>query len=195
MLIQAYIPHRVAIQIGGTIMLLMKALKTQSELILISKTISANKTISKLLSTWLFETMTHSTAEKRNNHNKLPKITVTFIYQEQLTIEKYNKSISSGTDNTLGHPTVFNYAEWINYVKNFFNWFTRQLYLNHTSPSTPSSRHQTKKFTPPYGLTFTSFTDDVGVEEKKTKTCTIDAGHMNGYLIIPRIVYHHSTKL
>jgi hypothetical protein len=50
MLIQACIPIRVANQrIGGTIQLLMEGLKTQSEWILISKTISANKTISKLL--------------------------------------------------------------------------------------------------------------------------------------------------
>jgi hypothetical protein len=42
----------------------MQALKTQSEWILISKTISANKTISKLQSTWLDETMTHITAKK-----------------------------------------------------------------------------------------------------------------------------------
>jgi hypothetical protein len=61
MLIQAYIPHRVANQSGGTIQLLMEALKKQSDLILISKTISANKAISKPLSTWLIETMTHST--------------------------------------------------------------------------------------------------------------------------------------
>ncbi len=60
---------------------------------------------------------------------------------------------------------------------------------------TPSSRLKTKKFTPPYGLTFASFTDDVGVLDKKTKTSMIYAGHMNGYLIILRIVYHLSTKL
>jgi hypothetical protein len=79
MLIQMCIPNRVANQIGGTIQLLMGALKTQSEWILISKTISANKTISKLLSTWLFETMNHSTAKRRNNHNKQPKFTAMFI--------------------------------------------------------------------------------------------------------------------
>jgi hypothetical protein len=45
MLIQAYIPIRVAYQIGGTIQLLMEV-KTQSEWILISKTISAKKIIS-----------------------------------------------------------------------------------------------------------------------------------------------------
>jgi hypothetical protein len=69
MLIQVYIPNRVANGIGGTIQLLMEALKTQSKWILISKTISANKTISKLLSTWQYETMDHNTAKRRNNHN------------------------------------------------------------------------------------------------------------------------------
>ncbi len=93
MLIQAYIPNRAANRVGGTIQLLIEALKTQSECISISKTISANKTISKLLSTWLFETMNHSTGRRRNNHNELPKFTATFIYQEQLTIEEYNKLI------------------------------------------------------------------------------------------------------
>ncbi len=51
MLIQGYIPHRVANQSGGTIQLLMESLKRKSDWISISKTISANKTISKLLST------------------------------------------------------------------------------------------------------------------------------------------------
>ncbi len=195
MLIQAYIPHRVANQIDGTIQLLMETLKTQSEWILISKTISANKTISKLLSTWSYETMTHSSAKIRNNQNNWPTFTATFIYQEQLTIEKYKTLISSGTDNTLEYPTVINCAEWTYYLKNPFNQFIRQTNLNRTSPSTPSSRHLTKKFTPPYRLTFTSFTDDVEVVDKKTRTRTIDAGHMNGYLIILGIVYHLSTKL
>jgi hypothetical protein len=193
MLIQEYIANRVENQSGVTIQLLMEALKAKSDLILISKTISANKTISKLLSTWLIEMTNHSTTEKRNYCNERPKFTATFIYQEQLTIEKYNKLISNGADNTLGYPTVINCAEWTNYVKT--PCFTRQKYLNRISPLTPSSRHPTIKFTPPYGLTFASFAGDVGVIDKKTKTHTIDAGHMNGYLIIPRIVYHLSTKL
>jgi hypothetical protein len=121
MLIQAYIPSRVANQSGGTIQLLMEALKTKSDWILISKTISANNTISKLLSTWLIEMLNHSTTEKRNNPNKWPKFTAMSIYQEQLTIEKYNNLISSGTDKTLGYPTVINCAEWTNYVKNPFD--------------------------------------------------------------------------
>jgi hypothetical protein len=46
MLIQAYIPHRVANQSGGTIQLLIESLKIKSDWILISRTIPANKTIS-----------------------------------------------------------------------------------------------------------------------------------------------------
>jgi hypothetical protein len=103
--------------------------------------------------------------------------------------------ISSGTGNTLGYPTLINFAEWTNYVKNPFNKFARQTYLDHTSPSTPSGRHPTTKFTPLYGLTFASFTDDVGVVDKKTRTRMINAGYMNVYLIIPGIVYHLSTNL
>jgi hypothetical protein len=82
---------------------------------------------------------------KKGNHNKQPKFTAMFIYQEQLTIEKYNKLISSGTDNTLGYPKVINCAEWTNYVENLFNRSTsRQLYLDCISPSTPSNRHPTE---------------------------------------------------
>jgi hypothetical protein len=97
----------------------------------------------------------------------------------------------------LGYPTVINCAEWTNYIKDPFNWFTRQIYLDRILPSTLSSRHPTRIFTPPYGLSFASFTDDVGVVDNKTKTRTINAGHMNGYHIhiIPGIVYHLSTKL
>jgi hypothetical protein len=95
----------------------------------------------------------------------------------------------------LGYPTVINCAEWTNYIKNHFDRFTRQIYLNRISPSFPSSRYPTRIFTPLYGLIFASFTDDVGVVDKKTKSRTINAGHMNGYLIIPGIVYHLSTKL
>jgi hypothetical protein len=148
MLIQAYIPNRVANQSGDTIQLLMESLKIKSDWILISKMISANKTISQLLSTWLIERMAHSTTVKRNNTNKWPKFTAMFIYQEQLTIDKYNNLISSGTEYTLGYPTVINCAEWTNHIKKPFNRFTRQQYLDHISPSAPSSRHPTRKFTP-----------------------------------------------
>jgi hypothetical protein len=99
----------------------MESLNIKRDWISISKTILANKTISKLLSTWLIEMMAHSTVEKRNNTNERPKFTAMFIYQEQLTIENYNNLISNGAEYTLGYPTEINLAEWTNYVKKPFN--------------------------------------------------------------------------
>jgi len=50
-----------------------------------------------------------------------------------------------------------------------------------------------KKIKPPYSIFWPSLTTDVGqVEQKKRK---IYVRHVNGYLIIPGIVYLLSTKL
>jgi hypothetical protein len=49
-------------------------------------------------------------------------------------------------------------------------------------------KSKTKKISPPYELTFASFTTDVGVVEVKEKRHKIDAGQVNAYVIIPGIV-------
>jgi hypothetical protein len=98
--------------------------------------------------------------------------------------------ISRGTDNTSGYPTLINCAEWTDYIKNLFNHVARQIYLNHTSPSTLSNRHPTKKFTPPYGLRFANFTDDVGVVDKKARTRTIDARIAPNYITSFLLIIH-----
>jgi hypothetical protein len=63
--VQAYIPKK----LNGNIDELTKAMKMQSEWIFINKTLAAKKTISKVISLWLKETLLHSTARKRNNDN------------------------------------------------------------------------------------------------------------------------------
>jgi hypothetical protein len=50
-----------------------------------------------------------------------------------------------------------------------------------------------KKIKQPYSIWWSSLTTDVGPVEKKRRK--IDVRHVNGYLIIPRIVYLLSTKL
>jgi len=50
-----------------------------------------------------------------------------------------------------------------------------------------------KKFKPPYSIFWPSLTTDVGPVEQKSRL--IDVRHVNGYLIIPGIVYLLSTKL
>ena len=62
-----------------------------------------------------------------------------------------------------------------------------------------NSSHQTrvptggKKIKPPYSIFWPSLTTDVGPVEAKSRK--IDVRHVNGYLIIPGIVYLLSTKL
>ncbi len=46
---------------------------------------------------------------------------------------------------------------------------------------------------PPYGITYESLTYNVGLLEKQV--CLIDVRHYNAYLLVPRLVYHLSTKL
>ena len=59
-----------------------------------------------------------------------------------------------------------------------------------------NSRGGTSKQTYPlYGLSFASFTTDVGVVNVREKRRTIDASHANAFLIIPGIVYHLSATL
>jgi hypothetical protein len=110
-----------------------------------------------------------------------------FIYQEHLTIEKHKKLISTGTDNTLGYPTLINCAVGLTTSKipsiNLLDKYISIIYHHQLLAADIK-----KKITPLYGLTFTSFTDDVGVVDMKTRTRMINAGHMNAYLIIPGII-------
>ncbi len=46
---------------------------------------------------------------------------------------------------------------------------------------------------PPYGITYESLTYIVGLLEKQVHL--IDVRHYNAYLLVPRLVYHLSTKL
>ena len=50
-----------------------------------------------------------------------------------------------------------------------------------------------KKIKPPYSIFWPSLTTDVGPVTNKSRK--IDVRHVNGYLIIPGIVYLLSTKL
>jgi hypothetical protein len=146
---QAYIPKTV----GGDIQTIMENLTAQSLWVSISKMNSAHKTISKTLSSWLYETLDHSTARKKNNPNNHPQWlpTDTFMYQDQLLLRKYNKLLESKHESkTLGYSRFINCPEWNNYIKNPFVPEARQRYMGHVSPSAESSRGTTTKITSPY---------------------------------------------
>ncbi len=122
--------------------------------------------------------------------------TDTFIYQEQITIQKYKKVLESGYENTaMGFSRFITSNEWEEYIKNSFNSGAREQYLQHVLGLQNPRKSKTKKSSSPYGLTFASLTTNVGVVEVKEKRRKIDAGHVNAYLIIPGIVYHLSATL
>ncbi len=85
--------------------------------------------------------MEHSTAKKRNNQNKRPLFTEKFIYQEQLTIEKYNKLIQKDEGASLRYSEFINFNKWTNFIQNPFDSDARQKYLDHISPATKSKTH------------------------------------------------------
>ena len=95
----------------------------------------------------------------------------------------------------MGFSRLITSNEWEEYIKKPFNSGAREQYLQHVLVLQDPRKSKTKKLSPPYGLTFASFTTNVGVVEVKEKWRKIDAGHVNAYLIIPGIVYHLSATL
>jgi len=110
----------------------MENLNTHSLWVSINKIDSARKTISKSL--WLFLSSIMTLSKKRNDPNICPQWldTDTFIYQEQITIQKYEKVLESGNENTaMGFSRFITSNEWEEYIKNPFDSGAREQYLQH----------------------------------------------------------------
>ena len=73
-----------------------------------------------------------------------------------------------------------------------FNISNRERFIEFISPD-EGTKGQNKKIKPPYSIFWQSLTTDVGPVEHKSRH--INVRHVNGYLIIPGIVYLLSTKL
>jgi hypothetical protein len=95
----------------------------------------------------------------------------------------------------MGFSRFITSNEWEEYIKNPFDSGARGQYLQHVLVLRDPRRSKTKKLSPPYGLTFASFTTNIGVVEVKEKWRKINAGHVNAYVIIPGFVYHLSAIL
>ena len=67
----------------------------------------------------------------------------------------------------MGFSRFITSNEWEEYIKNPFNSGAREQYLQHVLVLRDPRKSKTKKLSPPYGLTFASFTTDVGVVEVK----------------------------
>ncbi len=66
-------------------------------------------------------------------------------------------------------------------------------YLRETLPCSRVKGTKAGNSFPSYGITYESLTYNVGLLEKQVHM--IDVRHYNAYLLVPRLVYHLSTKL
>ena len=185
--VEVYIPKRR----HGDISQLMDSMRKRSEWISESKTRAANKTISRLLSIWLNDTLSHSKPEKRNDRAWRPKLTETFTYQSTTTTEADAKHSHIHDQIVYQYPHFLRCDIWKSFIRDPFNISNRESFIEFISPE--RTKGGTKKIKPPYSIFWESLTTDVGPVEHKSRL--IDVRHVNGYLIIPGIVYLLSTKL
>ncbi len=186
--VEVYIPKKV----DGNIVELMDSLCKQSEWISESQTRTANKTILMVLSIWLEDTLIRSKPRSRNSIHSRPKLPSMFTYQNPDTAEKYAATIHNDNDNIYKFCPLLNCDEWTRYIRDPLNKSVQDEFIEFITPD-GTTNNSKKKVKPPYAIWWPSLTTDVGPLEKRNRC--IDVRHVNGYLIIPGIVYLLNTKL
>ncbi len=91
------------------------------------------------------------------------------------------------------YPDLLASDDYTNYIKDPFNKEKTLHYLGVTLPCYRASGAKGDCSYPPYGITYESLTNNVGMLERQVRL--IDVRHYNAYLLVPRLVYHLSTKL
>ncbi len=92
-----------------------------------------------------------------------------------------------------GYPNCLRGPAWDGYVGNPFNSTARKDFIKTISFPCMDSTKETIMM-PPYGITFDSVTMDLGpIDTGGMKK--VDARHYNGYLLIPGLIYHMSSKI
>jgi hypothetical protein len=93
----------------------------------------------------------------------------------------------------MQYPQVLSSDEYTKYIKDPFNSDKTMAYLRETLPHSRVKGTKGDTSFPPYSITYESLTYNVGLLEKQVHL--IDVRHYNACLLVPRLVYHLSTKL
>ncbi len=142
--------------------------------------------MSKLLSITLTDILKYS--QKHQWDNMSPQPAHHFVYQKDTTVRSYHKVFESKkSDKSYKYCTILTSDPWKEYIKDSFNKDKTKAYLAHTALESK------KALNPPFGITFENLTNDAGTIEQSKQL--LDVRHYNAYLLIPRLVYHLSTKL
>ncbi len=125
--------------------------------------------------------------KKRKKDTEKDQLAVLLTYPPDpgASPEVYRKALAQSNNAIRVIEKTYTYAT------DPFNISNRESFIEFISPERTKGR--TKKIKPPYSIFWESLTTDVGPVEHKSRL--IDVRHVNGYLIIPGIVYLLSTKL
>jgi hypothetical protein len=187
-LVQVLLPTHKKLQIDA----LMNTLKESSTWISTNKKLSAEKPISKRLADELTTIMESSTPLQRNKYQPIPE--EQFKYQSDVEKNRFEKLCSKqGEQYYVQYPGLLASDDYTNYIKDPFNKDKTSNYLRVTSPHYKVSGTKGECSFSPYGITYKSLTYDVGMLDRQVQL--IDVQHYNAYLLVPRLVYHLSTKL
>ena len=159
---------------------------------------SATTTLSKNISKWLETTQQHSTKDTRNCSRYRPVLTEghDIILQKDTSVNKFKTDISKFEQKdwvAYKYPDCLRGPAWDGYVGNPFDITARKDFVMTISfPCMDPTKKTT--MTPPYGISLQSVTTDVGTFDTGGVR-KVDARHYNGYLLIPGLVYHMSSKI
>lgn len=126
-------------------------------------------------------------------HPKLqPKPNHVFTYQRDQNVQQYQTFVEENkTDKSYGYCSILSSEVWKQYIAAPFDETATQKYLKETTLECKDK--SSTKLNPPYAITFENITKDVGLVKDGKRL--LDVRHYNAYLLIPRLVYHISTKL
>ena len=181
---------------------LIDAARMYSEWISNFKLTSATTTLSKNIATWFRTTLNETKKDTRNNRNYRPKVDAekaSVILPQKDTkpkaVQKEMTKINQTNDAVcFGCPSCITSSVWDAYIKNPFDPVVRKEWLK--SIALPCTDEDIlTEMTPPYGITYESLTTDMGTLDNKNGPRKVDVRLYNGYLLIPGIVYHLSSKM
>ena len=150
--IQAYVPKKS--DSTTNIDKLMKTLIEHSNWISMNKTESARKSISRLLSLSLIETLKDSTAHRVVKKFRQPQPASTFLIQTEVSIETYKKEVATygGNDEICGYSDCTKGKIWDEFITNPFKKDMIEEYLNKISPKLMTDKKKKKSVSTVFGL-------------------------------------------
>jgi hypothetical protein len=113
-----------------------------------------------------------------------------------MDVDTFNKKCGKNKSKKLMEfAEMLSSKVYTDYINDPFNTETTMTYLRETLPCHKvfGLECNVNRSLPQYGISYENLTYDVPFLDKQVRF--IDARHYNAYLIVPRLVYHMSTKL